>query len=215
MPFGLCNSPGTFMPLMDKAFGDLNIQILLVYLDNILVFGSTFGETLSRLKTVLFLLSTLNLKLMKEPKPARRLQREWKCVKQKHGVLNRVFQVNGQEIRQLILSGSLKDKVLRSVHDDLGHQAVEKTTVLTQGRCYWPGMVRDIAEYCAKCEQCTLAKAGKELHSTVSFLTASKPFEILAIDFTVLKRRSSGIENVLVLTDVFIKFTQAIPTKDQ
>lgn len=39
--------------------------------------------------------------------------------------------------------------------------------------------------------------------------------EILAIDFTVLEKRSSGIENVLVLTNVFTKFTQAIPTSDQ
>ena len=48
----------------------------------------------------------------------------------------------------------------------------------------------------------------------MSSLTASKPLEILAIDVTVLQKRSSGIENVLVLTDVFTKFTQAIPRKD-
>lgn len=193
-----------------SKYGTLGYVDILVYIK----WGYGYHAEVTKVLLVTEIPPTFH-QLMKEPKPARRLLREWKCVKQKHGVLNRVFQVNGQEIRQLILSGSLKDKVLRSVHDDLGHQAVEKTTVLTQGRCYWPGMVRDIAEYCAKCEQCTLAKAGKELHSTVSFLTASKPFEILAIDFTVLKRRSSGIKNVLVLTDVFIKFTQAIPTKDQ
>ena len=153
--------------------------------------------------------------LMKEPKPARKLLREWKHIKQENGVLYRVVQNNGEEVRQLILPGSLKDKVLRSVHDDLGHQAVEKTTALTRDRCYWPGMVTDIAEYCGKCERCTLAKAGKKLHSTMSSLTASKPLEILAIDFTVLEKSSSGIENVLVLTDVFTKFTQAIPTRDQ
>ena len=66
MPFRLCNAPGTFMRLMDKAFGDLNFQILLVYLDDILVFGSTFEETLPRLETVLFCLSTLNLKVKPE-----------------------------------------------------------------------------------------------------------------------------------------------------
>ena len=46
-------------------------------------------------------------------------------------------------------------------------------------------------------------------------LHATKPLEVLAMDFTVLERGSSGLENVLVLTDVFTKFTQAIPTRDQ
>ena len=46
-------------------------------------------------------------------------------------------------------------------------------------------------------------------------LHAKKPLEVLAMDFTVLERSSSGLENVLVLTDVFTKFTQAIPTRDQ
>lgn len=153
--------------------------------------------------------------LMKEPKPARKLLREWKRVTEEDGVLHRVVQVNGQVLRQLILLDSMKSKVLSSVHDDLGHQAVEKTTLLTRSRCYWPGMMTEIADYCRKCERCTLAKAGKKLHPTMSSLTASQPLEVLAIDFTVLERSSGGIENVLVLTDVFTKFTQAIPTRDQ
>ena len=73
----------------------------------------------------------------------------------------------------------------------------------------------DIAEYCGKCERCTLAKAGKKLHSTMSSWITSKPLEILAIDFTVLDKSSSGVENVLVLIDDFTKLTQAIPARDQ
>ena len=74
--------------------------------------------------------------LMKEPKTARKLLREWKRITERDGVLYRGFQLNGQEIRQLILAGSLKSKVLSSVHDDLRHQAVEKTTVIVRIRCY-------------------------------------------------------------------------------
>lgn len=66
MPFGLCGAPATFMRLMDKAFGDLNFQTLLVYIDDILVFGSTFEETLQRLETVLSRLYELNLKIKPE-----------------------------------------------------------------------------------------------------------------------------------------------------
>ena len=75
-------------------------------------------------------------------------------------------------------------------------------------------MMTGVADYCQKCEGCTLAKAGKTLHLTMSSLRSSKPLEVLSIDFTVLER-SCGIENVVVLTDVFTVFTQAIPTRYQ
>ena len=46
-------------------------------------------------------------------------------------------------------------------------------------------------------------------------MIAYNPLEILAIDFTLLEKAADGRENVLVLTDIFTKYTQAIPTKDQ
>ena len=39
MPFGLCNSPATFQRLMEACFTDENFEILLLYLDDILVFS--------------------------------------------------------------------------------------------------------------------------------------------------------------------------------
>lgn len=46
-------------------------------------------------------------------------------------------------------------------------------------------------------------------------LIASKPNGILAIDFTLYEPSRSGLENVLVMTDVFTKYTLAVPTRDQ
>uniref|UniRef100_A0A3B3WF82 Integrase catalytic domain-containing protein n=1 Tax=Poecilia mexicana TaxID=48701 RepID=A0A3B3WF82_9TELE len=46
-------------------------------------------------------------------------------------------------------------------------------------------------------------------------LLASRPNEILAIDFTLLEPARNGVENVLVMTDVFTKYTIAVPTRDQ
>ncbi|PIK38887.1 hypothetical protein BSL78_24289 [Apostichopus japonicus] len=63
MPFGLCNAPATFMRLMDHVFGDENFQSLLIYLDDILIFGTTFQETLDRLEMVLQRLQKFNLKV--------------------------------------------------------------------------------------------------------------------------------------------------------
>ena len=46
-------------------------------------------------------------------------------------------------------------------------------------------------------------------------IIATKPLEVLAMDFTQLEPAMDGWENVLVLTDVFTKFSVAIPTRDQ
>lgn len=153
--------------------------------------------------------------LMKEPKSARRLLRDWKHLTEENGVFYRVILVKGQKVKQLLLPSSLRDQVQRSLHDELGHQAAERTLALARSRCYWPGMVTDITNHCQRCERCTLAKAGKKLHPSMGSLMASRPLEVVAIDFTVLEKGSNGIENVLVITDVFTKFTQAVPTKDQ
>ena len=124
--------------------------------------------------------------LMKETKPARKLIKCWKNIKEEDGVLYRLIHDNGREVKQLILPLSLKPQVLQAVHDQAGHQATERTTALTRRRCYWPGMVKDVADYCQNCKRCTLAKAGKRLHPTIGSLTATRPLEVLAMDYTVL-----------------------------
>ena len=52
MPFGLCNAPATFQRLMERCMGDLNLRDCLIYLDDIIIFSSTFEEYLERLDAV-------------------------------------------------------------------------------------------------------------------------------------------------------------------
>ncbi|KAJ8033437.1 hypothetical protein HOLleu_23675 [Holothuria leucospilota] len=66
MPFGLCNAPATFERLMDRVLSGLHWQVCLVYLDDVIVYGSTFEESLGRLKEVLGRLRAANLKLSPE-----------------------------------------------------------------------------------------------------------------------------------------------------
>ena len=46
-------------------------------------------------------------------------------------------------------------------------------------------------------------------------LQAARPLDTLAIDFTTLDPSSNGLENVLVMTDVFTKFSAAVSTRNQ
>lgn len=63
MPFGLCNSPSTFQRLMEACLGDKNFEILLLYLDDILIFSQSFDEHLERLVFVFDRLRAHNLKI--------------------------------------------------------------------------------------------------------------------------------------------------------
>lgn len=63
MPFGVCNGPATFQRLMQVTMSDLVFQILLVYLDDILVFSETFKQHLERLETVFKRLAETGLKV--------------------------------------------------------------------------------------------------------------------------------------------------------
>ena len=63
MPFGLCNSPSTFQRLMEACLGDKNFEILLLYLDDILVFSKSFEEHLQRLEIVFNRLRSHGLKI--------------------------------------------------------------------------------------------------------------------------------------------------------
>uniref|UniRef100_A0A8C5D0D1 Integrase catalytic domain-containing protein n=1 Tax=Gouania willdenowi TaxID=441366 RepID=A0A8C5D0D1_GOUWI len=77
-------------------------------------------------------------------------------------------------------------------------------------------MASDVRHWCQTCERCQVAKdAGPSARSFLGHLLASEPNEILAIDFTMLEPSRSALENVLVVTDVFSKYTLAFPTRDQ
>lgn len=110
----------------------------------------------------------------------------------------------------------LHQELLRGLHDQHGHQGVRRTTDLVRQRCYWPGMGEEIEKYFQNCQRCVLSKAVQPKVKTYQgVLLAGQPLEVLAIDFTLLESATDGRENVLVMTDVFSKYTQAIPTKDQ
>ena len=68
--------------------------------------------------------------------------------------------------------------------------------------------------YIVACEKCTMGRKPS-INTTSGHLIASRPLEVLAIDSTKLDQASDGRENVLVMTDIDSKFTQAVPTRNR
>ncbi len=152
------------------------------------------------------------------PKPVIMLLRQWDRLIEQEGLLyRRAFRSDGGEmVLQVIVPVALQPEVLTSLHQHHGHQGVERTLELARQRCYWPGMSSDVARWVQECERCQQAKdVAPVARSYMGHLLASRTNEIVAIDFTVLEPSQTGQENVLVMTDVFSKFTVAVPTRDQ
>ena len=119
-------------------------------------------------------------------------------------------------MNQLVLPTQLRNRVLTAMHNAAGHQGSERTLALIKMRCYWPTMTCDVQRWYDKCERCCMAKEKQpKLQTHMDSLVATAPLDVLANDFSVLEPASDGHENVLVITDIFTKFSQAIPTKDQ
>ena len=154
----------------------------------------------------------------KLPRTVLEMLRQWGRMRVEEGVLYRYISRTdgGEQVRQLVLPEALKNEVLGQLHNAHGHQGVERTTELVRPRCYWPGMLQEIKDWCQRCERCILAKAVQpKVRTSMGHLLASRPNEILAMDFTCLEPSSDGREYVLIVTDVFSKYTQAFPTRDQ
>ena len=87
LPFGLSNAPATFERLMELVLKGLTWRQCVVYIDDIIVFGETFEDTLGRLTEVFNRLRSANLKL--KPK---------KCFLFKPSTLYLGFQVSGNGV---------------------------------------------------------------------------------------------------------------------
>lgn len=151
-------------------------------------------------------------------RPVLTLVQQWDRLTERDGVIYRkVHRPDGAEVvLQVLLPAALKDDVLTQVHQGHGHQGVERTLELLRQRCYWPGMSSEVAQWCQACDRCQVAKDNQPVaRSYMGHLLAARPNEILAIDYTVLEPSRNGLENVLVMTDVFSKYTLAVPTRDQ
>ncbi len=61
MPFGLTGDPAMFLSLIDKVLDGLIGKRCLVYLDDVIIYGKTFEETLANLKRVMAHLREHNL----------------------------------------------------------------------------------------------------------------------------------------------------------
>ncbi len=117
---------------------------------------------------------------------------------------------------RLVIPSKRKDEAFQLLHDEMGHMGRDRTTSLLRERFYWPGLDKYVT---VKVKQCARCRQGKGSHlpqrAELGHLKASQPMELVCIDFLGLEESKGKYANILVITDVFTKFSWAVPTRNQ
>ena len=132
-----------------------------------------------------------------------------------NGFLHRRVTSNDQDFIQLVLPPLFRDEVFHALHDDLGHQGRDRTLSLIKQRFFWPGMDTFIKEKVRMCGRCIRWKTGAVKSAEMVPITSSTPMEVVCLDYLSLEKSKGGFEDILVITDHFSRYAQAIPTRNQ
>ena len=76
-------------------------------------------------------------------------------------------------------------------------------------------MNKDVEGKVANCPNCILRKTKSNRFAELVSIETSQPLEMICIDFLCLEQSKGGYENILVITDHFTRYAQAIPTRNQ
>ncbi|XP_061167203.1 uncharacterized protein LOC133176048 [Saccostrea echinata] len=136
-----------------------------------------------------------------ETEEVKKYLRERKSFEIRKGVLFRNTQMDGMNIRQLVLPKSMIGTIFKGLHEDIGHQGREKTSWLVKKRFYWPGMNTDMREKVGHCGRCVRSKTREHPRSELVTIKTSQPMELVCIDFLSLEKSKGNIEDILVITD--------------
>ena len=144
--------------------------------------------------------------------------RDWDKLTFRDGVLYRQrTEKNGGRIFQLVLPMLYRDVAFRCLHDEAGHFGRERTLDLIRSRFFWPYMACDVDNRIRSCPRCIRRKMPPVAIRTAPMvsITTCEPMELVCIDHLSLKTTGGSQADILVITDHFSRYAQAIPVPNQ
>ena len=144
----------------------------------------------------------------------RMLRTLWSKVEVRHGVMGISF---GHRFRALV-PAVVRDEIMAFAHGHTtsGHLGRTRTTLRLKCHFIWPGMYKDVRNYCDACvlcqrRHCPIPKKQAPLVTEVM----SRPFERIALDITEMPNSAKGNKYALVAMDYFSKYVRVYPMPDQ
>ena len=115
-----------------------------------------------------------------------------------------------------IVPPSMRRYVYDKYHQ-MNHFATEKMYQLLQKRFYWPNMYSFIQNEVSSCVTCSQCKADSPTAKAplVPLREPQSPMEFIALDIAYMPTDVNGHSYILLIGDVFSKYIEAVPLKDQ
>ena len=123
------------------------------------------------------------------------------------------------EILQLIVPKSRRAEVMEMHHSipSAAHLDAKRTMERIKNGFYWPGMKVSVTEFCRFCDSCAARKPSpKQNKAPMGHISSGAPMEKECIDILgPLPLTRQKHKYILVITDIFTKWTEAVPLPDQ
>ena len=151
----------------------------------------------------------------------RRLCQLWDRLKFQDGQLWRLYddRTGQKEWLQLVIRSSLREEVLREIHQGVvsGHLGEQKMLHQIKERFYWPGMAEAVRNWCRTCASCATNKSpSTQACAPLQTVTAGHPMQIIAVDITgPFPESEAGNRYVLVVGDYFTRWMECFAIPDQ
>ena len=119
-----------------------------------------------------------------------------------------------------IIQKSLQHYVTEKVHKSgklPNHFGIEKTYQILKRRLYWSNMYKFLQNYLAECKTCNQCKVDyiTPRAPLIPIVVPDEPMAFISIDIAYMEPNTEGYKYLLIMVDIFSKYIEAVPTKDQ
>ena len=155
-----------------------------------------------------------NIEILKRKLRNNRLDKEYYSLDENELLTRKVIN-SGHEFHAIYLPSGLIFQVLRTAHDDLGHNGFPRTHAAIKRVFFWKGMKEDIRKHCKTCATCQLHKLENVKFERKIFKPSLQPMDFICMDLIgeFHPPTSRGHRYALTAVCMLTGFTWCVPLK--
>ena len=155
-----------------------------------------------------------NIETLKRKLQHNRLDKEYYSLNENELLTRKVID-GGHEFCAIYLPSVLTFQVLRTAHDDLGHNGFPRTYAALKRVFYWKGMKEDIRKHCKTCATYQLHKLENMKFKRKIFRPSLQPMDFICMDLIgkFHPLTSHGHHYALTAVCMLTGFTWCVPLK--